>query len=155
MKTKLFLIALTVATALCGCDKKDDSAARQIEQLSKQVAQLQSQVTDLQNTLNLFHDEVLDSLVLMHTNIAIICNNQVKAYNVSAASQLSLIGEIDSVKKSADVSTVRDSLTLLDIKIDELKSGQNLTHDKLDQLFDVEMETEKNVSDIAIKTHSF
>jgi len=156
MKIKLFLIAVTVGLALCGCaPKKDDSTARQIEQLSKQVAKLQAQIEKQQLNANIFRDEVLGGFDLVNTNLAIICGNQMKAHNEAASSSLSLMDEIDSVKKAADASGIRDSLALLDIKIDGLKSGQDFTHGKLDQLFDIEMETEKNVSDIAIKTHSF
>jgi len=51
MKTKLLIILVTVTLALCGCEKKDDLAMRQHEQLSQQIQQMKTQMVGFSNRL--------------------------------------------------------------------------------------------------------
>ena len=69
MNTKILVTLVIAVLAFCGCEKKDDSATRQIEQLSQQFQQLKTQVEGFTNRLSKLDGQVFLSDLNISTTI--------------------------------------------------------------------------------------
>ncbi len=155
MKTKLLLIAATVGLALCGCEKNNDSAARQIEQLTQQIAALQAQQARQFESLSNSVSKLSVRMEInfrnvgeyMQTNFAVIDSNEALRVTALDSAQDARITSLST--KLSGISTALASIGEFESKQGTfIKACHDAESEKLGLIFDNTLEIHKSISDL-------
>ena len=152
MNTKLLLIAVTVGLAMCGCQqKKDDSTARQIEQITQQISLLNQKIDTLATNLARAEASINFEVKANTSDIAQKTTDLLAKFAGAQAveSKRNAARSLDETEKLNTISTTLATIGDFESKQGTfIKACHDAESEKLGLIFDNTLEIHKSISDL-------